>query len=60
MYMMLRNTLAFKMYRVYFLKRTQLFTVLMADLRQDINRFFPRLVVAFMEHFLEGIAPLRH
>ena len=43
-----------------FFKRAQLFTFLMADLRQDINRFFPHLVVAFMEHFLEGIAPSRN
>ena len=31
----------------------------MADLHQDINSFF-HLAGALMEHFLEGIGPLRH
>ena len=32
----------------------------MADLRQDILTEFLHLAGALMEHFLEGIAPLRH
>ena len=36
----------------------QSFASLMADIRQDINRVL-HLAVALMEHFFEGIAPLR-
>ena len=38
---------------------SQSFTSLIADLRQDINKFI-HLAGTFMEHYLEGIAPLRH
>ena len=38
--------------------RAQSLISLMAHLRQDINRIF-HLAGALMEHFLEGIAPLR-
>ena len=38
----------------------QSLTSIMADLRQDIKTEFLHLAGAFMEHFLEGIAPLRH
>ena len=37
----------------------QSFTNLMANLRPDINSVL-HLAGALMEHFLEGIAPLRH
>ena len=40
--------------------RAQSFTSLMTDLHQDINRVSSFIVGALMEHFLEGIAPLRH
>ena len=40
-------------------QRAQSFTSLMADLRQDINRV-SSFNNALMEHFLEGIALLRH
>ena len=40
--------------------RSQSFTSLMADLCQDINREFLHLAGGVMEHFLEGIAPLRY
>ena len=39
----------------------QSFTSLIADLRQDINRTeCLHLAGALMEHFSEGIAPIRH
>ena len=41
--------------------RSQSFTSLMADFRQDINRVSPfSRSGALMEHFLERITPLRH
>ena len=43
--------------------RSQSFTFLMADLHQDINQVvgtYLHLEGTLMEHFLEGIAPLRH
>ena len=38
----------------------QSLTSLMADVRQDINRVSSFITGALMEHFLEGIAPLRY
>ena len=40
--------------------RVQSFTPLMADLCHDIFREFLHLAGGLMEHFLEGIFPLRH
>ena len=43
----------------FLLPRAQSFTRLMADLHQDISRG-SSFTKALMEHFLEGIAPLRY
>ena len=49
---------------MYYIKyeklRAQTFTALKADLRQDINRVSSFNRGALMDHFIEGIAPLRH